>query len=1358
MDKKKIYVGLDIGTDSVGYAVTDEAYKLYRFHGSDVWGSIIFDAGSLSDERRSFRSARRRLDRRKQRVNLIQEIFAEEIAKIDPSFFVRLTESYLWREDVEDEFVFFNDEGYTDIEYNKEYPTIHHLICDLMESNKSHDPRLIYLACAWLVAHRGHFLNKISVDRIEDITDIQSVYNRFLDFFKYNGYALPWYDIDVQRLGLVLKAKCGITEKTKRLTEVLFGVEKPSKVATEDFPYSLYFIIRLLAGAKCAPKDIFQKPDYAELDSISLGMEEEKFAELMSGIDEDYELIDALRGLYDWGLLADILDNEAGISTISAAKVATYEQHKKDLKMLKYFVRKYVPDKYNEVFRETKNDNYVAYSYHTDKKTAGGIKGKANVEDFSKYILKVIKNINPSEEDMESFENMKRRLDLRTFLPKQKNTDNRVIPHQLYEYELIKILEKGAEYLPFLIEKDSEGYVTRDKILSVFRYKLPYYVGPLNKSSEYSWVVRKTGKILPWNYSDMIDDDASEEAFISRMTNKCSYLPDKKVLPKDSLCYQRFMVLNEINNLKVDGHKIPVEAKQGIYTELFQKKKKVRRKDVEDYLICNNYYSKEDLETLSGIDIQIKSSLSSYHAFKRLLKQEILKESDVEHIIERASYAEDKSRVQKWLRKEYSDLSDDDIKYICQVKIKDFGRLSRDFLTTIEGADKKTGEINTILRLMWDTNDNLMELLSDKYTFVETIEGYKRDYYNGEGKTLAERLDEMYISNAVRRPIYRTLAIMKDVEKAIGKPDKIFVEVARGANPDQKGKRTKSRHEQILEYYANCKSDVRDLKKQLENMGEYVDNKLQSDRLFLYFMQFGKCAYSGRDIDLQKLMAGSKEYDIDHIYPQAYVKDDSIINNKVLVLSIINGEKTDIYPIKSEIRNQMRGVWSYWHEVGTISDEKYKRLTRSTPFTEDERYGFINRHLTETSQSTKAVAEILKERYPEAEIVYSKAMLTSDFRKKFGLVKSRIFNDLHHAEDAYLNVVVGNVYNMRFSKNWFKVNQEYSVKTETIFCHQVWCKGELVWDGVKMLKQVKKTVRKNTAHFVKYAIFKTGGLFDQQPVKKGKGLVPLKEGLPTEKYGGYNKAGAMFYIPTRYRAGKKSETIIMSVELLYGKKFLEDQKFAKQYAYVRLQKILGKPVDEVSFPMGMRPWKVNTMLSLDGFRVCIAGIGSGGKSLVAQSVMQFVADEFWKRYLKRVEKLVEKKKGNNNHIYDPEYDKVTFENNTKLYHLYMDKLQNSIYQKRINSPLKILEMGEETFLKLDIFQQCQTLLNIHSVFGRVSGGCDLTLIGGASKAAATVNFSSTISNWRKNYSDVRIIDQSPSGIWEVRSGNLLELL
>ncbi len=1361
---KKIYLGLDIGTDSVGYAVTDEEYKLQKFHGQDAWGSLIFDAASLSDERRSFRSSRRRLDRRQQRVQLIAELFSPEIAKVDPRFFIRLSESYKWRDETSDKFVFFNDEDYTDVQYMGQFPTIHHLICDLMQNDKPHDVRLVYLACAWLVAHRGHFLNNIDVDRIDEITDIRATYDKFIDYFEDNRFKKPWPEVDLKELSLVLKGKLNVTNKKKALCNVLLSGAKPAKQASEEFPFSEEAIIGLLAGGQVPLKNLFFKEEYDELGSISLGMDEEKFLELMGQIGDDYELINALRGLYDWGILADILGDSSD-ATISAAKVAVYEQHKKDLANLKYLIRKYLSDKYNAVFREAGKDNYVAYSYHVDSKIAQDVKEKANLENFTKYIQGLFKKLEVDEEDKDCLEDINERLASYKFMPKQKNTDNRVIPHQLYEYELKRIIENASSYLPFLNEKDNDGIRVSDKILSVFRFKVPYYVGPLNdglkknkKVNNHAWISRKAGKIYPWNFKEMVDEDESETEFIRRMTNKCSYIPGADVLPKDSLCYQRFMVLNEINNIRIDGEKLPVEVKQAIYKELFEKNKKVTRKNIENYLISNNVLDKNDIESLSGLDVTVKASLSSHYAFRHLLEDGILTEADVEKIIERASYAEDKGRLTKWLKSNYPQLSEENVKYIARIRIKDFGRLSSAFLQELEGADKKTGEITTIIRALWETNDNLMELLSDRYTFAETIQSLRQDYYRENGKSLKDRMDEMYISNAVRRPIYRTMAIVKDVEKAFGVPDKIFVEMTRGGNAKLKGKRTKSRKQQILDYYAKAKEDVRDLKKQLEDMGEYVDNKLQSDRVFLYFMQYGKCAYSGEAIDLQKLMAGSKEYDIDHIYPQAYITDDSIINNKVLVLSKINGAKSNEYPIKAEIRSRMHGIWSMWHDNGTLSDEKYKRLTRSTPFSDEERYGFINRQLTETSQSTKAVTELLKEKYPQAEIVYSKAGLTSEFRHEFGLVKSRLYNDLHHAQDAYLNIVVGNVYDMKFSKKWFSLKDgDYSIKTKTLFSHKLERNNQLVWDPDTMLGMVKKTANKNSAHFVKYATFKTGGLFDQMPVKKGQGQVPIKKGMSVEKYGGYNKAGAMFFIPVRYKIGKKTNTIIMSVELLHGQHFLKDAEFAKEYAFDRLQRILNKPVECVEFPMGMRPWKVNTMLEMDGFRVCITGVASGGRQLLVQSIMPFASDPKWRNYIKAIERYVEKCKDNAGLIYDKDYDKVTAEENEELYGLYLSKLEHSIYSKRMSSPVEILKNGFDKFIKLTLAEQCQVLLNIHAVFGRLSGGTDLTLIGGAEKSAAT-KISANVVNWKKSYSDVRIVDQSASGLWETKSDNLLEIL
>lgn len=1363
--KQDYYLGLDIGTNSVGYAVTDEAYNLLRFHGSDAWGVTIFDEASQSAERRSFRSGRRRLDRRQQRVQFLQEIFAREIAKADDRFFLRLKESYLWREDTQDQYIFFNDADYTDVQYFAAYPTIHHLIYELMNSSEKHDVRLIYLACAWLVAHRGHFLSNIDVKNLNEIQDITASYERFESFFTAREYRLPWNRPDLKELGNALKQKIGVTAKKSLLTKAFLGDEKPSKTGSEEFPFSQDALIRLLAGGSCKLKELFLKGEYEELGSITLYQDEEKFTELMTGIGEDYDLIEVLRGLYDWSVLADILGEE---KTISASKVKVYEQHEKDLKTLKYFIRKYCPDQYDEVFRKGKEDNYAAYSYHFEGKNGDAVKRKAGIEEFSKYILKIVGGITPVDSEVEAlhgmteqqlYDDMKSRLELRMFLPKQKNTDNRVIPHQLYLFELNKILEKAAEYLPFLNEAE-DGVSNKDKIVSIFEYKLPYFVGPLNEHSSFAWVKKKEGKITPWNYKDMIDFDESEEAFIQKLTGMCTYLPGETVAPKDSLCYQKFMVLNEINNIKINGTKISATLKQSIYHDLFEKKKKVRRKDIIEYLISNGYIAKGEEDALSGLNDEIHATLSSYLSFRKLLQEHVLTEDEVEDIIARASYAEDKTRVLNWLKKKYSKLTEEDRRYIAGIKIKDFGRLSAAFLKSFEGANKEIGEVTTILQTMWETNDNLMEVLSDRYTFMEHVNEERAAYYDGKKLTLDERLNQMYVSNAVKRPIYRTMDIVGDVCKAFGAPRKIFVEMTRGDRPDLKGKRTSSRKEQILALYDKCRNEeVRDLKHQLEEMGAYVDNKLQGDRLFLYFMQFGISAYSGKPIQLENLMSGSGDYDIDHIYPQAYVKDDSILNNKVLVLCKENEDKSDIYPIHDNIRRQMAGIWKHWKEIGAIGDEKFKRLTRGTPFTDEERYGFINRQMTETSQSTKAVATLLKERFPDAEIVYSKAGLTSDFRHEFGLTKSRGYNDLHHAVDAYLNIVAGNVYHMRFSRQWFSVHSTYSLKTKTIFTRDCIVNGQTVWDGEPMLQKVIRTARKNTAHFTKYAFFKTGGFFDQMPLKKSEGLVPLKKGMPTEKYGGYNKPGVMFYIPVRYRKGKKTEIFVMSVELLYGKRFLSDEAFAKEYAFDRLHRILGKPVDEVSFPMGMRPWKVNTVLSLDGFRVCISGVASGGRCLIAQPIMQFAAENFWLDYFKKAERFVEKSSSRKNYIYDETYDVVCKEKNEKLYDLYTEKLRESIYRKRMNSPIQLLVDGREQFGGLDVQSQCRTLLNIHQVFGRMTGGCDLTSIGGKEHSAATVSFSATISNWRKNnYTDVRVIDQSASGLWEKQSENLLDLL
>lgn len=1364
MKNEKYYVGLDIGTDSVGYAVTDENYNLCKFKGASMWGVTLFDEADPAEKRRAFRTARRRLDRRQHRVRLIMDLFAEEICKIDPSFFTRIKESYLYPETDNDKVRLF-DSYEAQKEYNKKYPTIHHLIAELMKSEDYHDVRLVYLACAWLVAHRGHFLNEVDKHNIDAVTDFNTVYNELVNFIERDGeYTLPWKETaNLNAVEAALKNKPGITKKAKAVTEALFGIPKAPKSVNEACEYNYELAIKLLCGGKVGLKELFDKDEYADLEekSVALNMDDEKLALIMQSIGDDSAFISALKAVYDWSVLVDMLKGE---QTISEAKVAIYTQHQSDLKQLKNFTKKYIPERYNDIFRSVNiKNNYVAYigKNKTSNNTVN-VKKSVNREDFCKYILSVFKSVTPNEADSAEYIRMISRLETGNFMTKQVDSDNRVIPYQLYWFELNRILEKAKGYLPFLDICDENGVSTAQKILSVFEFRVPYYVGPLKEKSnpKYNhWMVRKAnGTIYPWNFQSIVDLDASEDAFIKRLTNSCSYLPGEDVLPKYSLVYCAFEVLNEINNIKINGNSIPVDVKQDIYNNVFSISKKVTPKRIKDYLTANNFICDSDI--LSGLDITVKSSLKSFLQFKNLINGGLLSYADAERIINRATYSEDKTRFFGWLKKEFSHLPESELKYISGLKFKDFGRLSRKLLCSISGVNKETGEVYpSVLRAMWETNYNLMQILSDRFTFSEQIELLVKEYYDLNPQSISDRLDKMYISNSVKRPIIRTLDILKDVVSVQGcAPERIFIEMARGGNEEQKGKRTKTRLAQIYELYEKVKDeDVRHLTKQLEEWGETAHNRLQSDKLFLYFIQLGKCLYTGNSISIESVISGDGTYNIEHIYPQSFVKDDSIINNKILVDSKINGNKNNCFPISPDIQNKMRGYWERLNKLNLISDEKFKRLTRRTHFTDEERFEFINRQLVETRQSTKAVAALLKELYPKTEIIYVKAGLVSDFRQQFELLKSRSVNDLHHAKDAYLNIITGNVWHSKYSKQFWRAEEQNNAKVEVVFTHPVTCGKKTVWNGVSDKERVVKIARKNTAHLTMYSYCKhsgqNGGFFDQNPISAAKDLIPLKKDRPTEVYGGYNGATVAGFILVKYKEGKKTQVSLVPLKLLNMKQFAADDDYAIQYV---TNEINGKAT-EIEILLNKRIIKIYTTLSLDGARYCIRGKASP-REIGLMNIMPFKTSPENELYVKKLERFVEKRKKNENFVWDEKFDGVSVKDNLALYNLYIQKLSCWPYNTRPGNEtfVKKLHLHIEEFENLDIFRQAYVLLQIQGILGRIKQA-DLQDLK-ESANSGIIKLSLNLSNWKKNYTDVRIVDQSASGLFEKVSENLLELL
>lgn len=612
---KGYYVGLDMGTGSVGWAVTDESYQILRRHGKAMWGVRLFESAKTAEERRMFRTGRRRLDRRGWRIEILQEIFAEEISRVDPGFFLRMKESKYYPEDKRDiegncpelPYTLFVDKTFTDKDFHKKYPTIYHLRKMLMETEDTLDIRLVYLALHHMMKHRGHFL--LSGD-ISQVTKFKNTFNQFIENIRNEemDFEIELDESAVQMIEETLKDK-NLTRSAKK-SKLVKGLNAKN-VRDKAF-------LTLLSGGTVKLSDLFGMEELNEGERPKISFADNGYEEYAAVVEmelgELYYIVESAKAVYDWAILSDIL---GGSTSISDAKVRAYEKHKADLKYLKAVVKEYFPKEvYNAVFVESsdKLNNYPAYIGMTKKKGKKvSLEGKrCSREEFMDFLKK---NIVVKLPDEEAKMYLQSELEKDSFLPKQVNKDNGVIPYQVHKYELKKILDNLGDKIPFLKE-------SAEKIEKLFSFRIPYYVGPLRtgngENSKFAWAERKsTEKIYPWNFENVIDVEQSAENFIRRMTNKCTYLIGEDVLPKDSLLYSKFMVLNELNNLRLDGQKISVELKQKIYRDVFCRSRKVTQKKLKSYLIREGIAGKN--VELTGIDGDFKGSLTAYHDFKEKL-------------------------------------------------------------------------------------------------------------------------------------------------------------------------------------------------------------------------------------------------------------------------------------------------------------------------------------------------------------------------------------------------------------------------------------------------------------------------------------------------------------------------------------------------------------------------------------------------------------------------------------------------------------------------------------------------------------------------------------------------------------------
>ena len=349
-DKKSYNIGLDIGTSSVGWAVIDDDFNVIRKGNkrTPLWGVRLFDEADTAASRRMFRSTRRRFDRRRERIKLLQDIFSDEIKKVDADFFDKLKTSNISSSDTINNKVSLTEYDKKEIFSNairkmkiidndklivldNKYPTIYHLRKELMETNEKMDIRLIYLAMHHMIKYRGNFnynMDSFNIDKLDVLEKLLEIFDSISLCSVDRKYdELPSKDELKTFEEIILeKSKRDRQKKLEKFFWEYFTKKTSKELANALVGYT--FTINNLFGIKL-DKDIKLSFDDASFDDKLNEVED---------IDDYLEVINLLKELHGMLSLKEIFNEEKSCS-LSKLMVKFYDIHKNDLRELKNVVK-----------------------------------------------------------------------------------------------------------------------------------------------------------------------------------------------------------------------------------------------------------------------------------------------------------------------------------------------------------------------------------------------------------------------------------------------------------------------------------------------------------------------------------------------------------------------------------------------------------------------------------------------------------------------------------------------------------------------------------------------------------------------------------------------------------------------------------------------------------------------------------------------------------------------------------------------------------------------------------------------------------------------------------------------------------
>ena len=526
---------------------------------------------------------------------------------------------------------------------------------------------------------------------------------------------------------------------------------------------------------------------------------------------------------------------------------------------------------------------------------------------------------------------------------------------------------------------------------------------------------------------------------VADMVGSCTFEKGEKRAPKEAPSSEFFVALGKINNLAVYQNNqkrfLTPEEKNALF-ELLKNTAKVKYQTITKKIFPQQEIQFADINynqtAKKAKDGSIKVinpedtlfyEMEGWHKLKSLFTKEEWDEISkdillLDKIVTVIACEKNDESIGKELKK--LNLSDEYIEKLSSLTTDKFINLSLKALYKIIPFMAQGLKYNEACeKAGYDFKDNVNKLVEKRGVLLDVIPTEKQTKIPVVNRTIAQF-----------RKVYNAMV------RQFGAPDQINIET---------GRELKKNYDERKKIIAQNKENEQDRLEAREKLLKInlTGNAKNILKYRLYLEQDGKCIYSGKALDLNRL--DEEGYlDVDHIIPYSRSLDDSF-NNKVLCLSSENRMKGNRTPFEYISKEE---DWdNFVARVNLIRNNRKKENLLNKNFA-DRELEFRERNANDNNYISRYIKQYLEDGLDfsssncsdiKNRVQMRTGSLTAYLRHCWGLTKNRDENDRHHAQDAiviacatqgmvkYLSTVSGlweNKWEIAKSKNngeaWFK--------------------------------------------------------------------------------------------------------------------------------------------------------------------------------------------------------------------------------------------------------------------------------------------------------------------------------------------------